>query len=268
MLQDTNALALSPFVSGQHRRFQHRGRLRHASSTPPPPPFNPNAWVTIGEDGIVTIVGPMVEMGQGVRVAALILAEDLDADGAGCASRRRRTMTGLRQPIFNNQLTTVGSFSVTGYYEKLRLAGAQARKILTPTRRPPGSASQRAPAPSPAWCAQKSNRRSATATSPRPRRCRPAAGSDEGGSEASSQFRLIGRDAGRIDVPSKVSGTAQYGIDVQLPGMLYASVLFRRCSTRRPSRSTMPRRKPSGVVKDRAAAVRRRRNRRGPSKRR
>jgi isoquinoline 1-oxidoreductase subunit beta len=41
-----------------------------------------------------------------------------------------------------------------------------------------------------------------------------------------SQFRFIGRDTGRVDVPSKVNGTAQYGIDVQLPGMLYASILF------------------------------------------
>ncbi len=41
-----------------------------------------------------------------------------------------------------------------------------------------------------------------------------------------SQFRLIGKDTGRIDVPSKVNGTAQYGIDVQIPGMLYATVLF------------------------------------------
>ncbi len=49
-----------------------------------------------------------------------------------------------------------------------------------------------------------------------------------------SQFRLIGRDAGRVDVPSKVNGTAQYGIDVQLPGMLYAAVLFPQSSTRRP----------------------------------
>ena len=41
-----------------------------------------------------------------------------------------------------------------------------------------------------------------------------------------SQFRLIGKDIERVDGPSKVNGTAQYGIDVQLPGMLYASVLF------------------------------------------
>src|SRR5262249_34013573 len=41
-----------------------------------------------------------------------------------------------------------------------------------------------------------------------------------------SQFKLIGRkDIGRVDVPSKVNGTARYGIDVQVPGMIYASVL-------------------------------------------
>ena len=40
-----------------------------------------------------------------------------------------------------------------------------------------------------------------------------------------SQFRLIGKDMPRVDVPSKVDGSAKYGIDVRLPGMVYASVL-------------------------------------------
>jgi isoquinoline 1-oxidoreductase beta subunit len=40
-----------------------------------------------------------------------------------------------------------------------------------------------------------------------------------------SEWRLIGRDTPRVEVPSKVNGTAVYGIDVQLPGMLYASIL-------------------------------------------
>ena len=39
------------------------------------------------------------------------------------------------------------------------------------------------------------------------------------------QFRLIGKDVMRIEVPSKVNGQAQYAIDVQLPGMLYGAVL-------------------------------------------
>src|SRR5215472_7862648 len=44
-------------------------------------PLASNAWVTIGEDGVITIVPPAVEMGQGVQTSLpLILAEDLDAD--------------------------------------------------------------------------------------------------------------------------------------------------------------------------------------------
>ena len=142
--------------------------------------FSPNAWVTIGEDNIVTIVAPMVEMGQGVRTSLpLLLAEDLDADW----SRVRISATPDNDQVYGNpifkvlfggeQLTTVGSFSVTGYYEKLRLAGAQARKILIANAATAWKVpAERAHAPSPAWsCTRSRTARSATATSPRPRRC-------------------------------------------------------------------------------------------------
>src|SRR2546430_14730140 len=39
------------------------------------------------------------------------------------------------------------------------------------------------------------------------------------------QYRLIGKDVIRVELPTKVNGTAQYSIDVQLPGMLYGAVL-------------------------------------------
>src|SRR5262249_50923445 len=75
----------------------------------------PNAWVTIGEDGIVTIVPPAVEMGQGVQTALpLILAEDLDADWSKvrvAATPDNDKVYG--NPAFFHQLTTVGSFAVT-----------------------------------------------------------------------------------------------------------------------------------------------------------
>lgn len=94
--------------------------------------FAPNAWVTVGEDGLITIVAPAVEMGQGVRTSLpLIVAEDLDADWSKVrigATPDNAQLYG--NPIFQNQLTTVGSLAVTGYYEKLRLAGAQARAVL------------------------------------------------------------------------------------------------------------------------------------------
>jgi isoquinoline 1-oxidoreductase subunit beta len=232
MLQDTNARTLSrrSFLvsTGAFSVAVAFGtRIETATAAAE---FNPNAWVTIGEDNIVTIVAPMVEMGQGVRTSLpLMLAEDLDADW----SRVRISATPdndqvYGNPIFNNQLTTVGSFSVTGYYEKLRLAGAQTRKILIAN----AAAAWKVPAEElttePGMVVHaKSNRKisygdiAKTATVPN-----PLPEVTKADLKPASQFRYIGRDTGRVDVPSKVNGTAQYGIDVQLPGMLYASVLF------------------------------------------
>ena len=199
-------------------------------------PYAPNAWVTIGDDNIVTIVAPMVEMGQGVRTSLpLILAEDLDADW----SKVRVSETPdddkiYGNPIFNHQLTTVGSFSVTGYYEKLRLAGAQARKILIAN----AAAAWKVPAEElttePGMVVHaKSNRKisygdiAKTATVPN-----PLPEVTKADLKPASQFRLIGKDTGRLDVPSKVNGTAQYGIDTQLPACCTRRCCSRRYSTR------------------------------------
>src|SRR3984957_2784344 len=198
-------------------------------------PFAPNAWVTIGEDGIVTIVAPMVEMGQGVRTSLpLIIAEDLDADW----SKVRVSETPDNDQVYGNplfkilfgseQLSTVGSFSVTGYYEKLRLTGAQARKILIANAATAWNVPAEELTTEPGMVVHaKSNRKisygdiAKTATVPN-----PLPEVTKADLKPASQFRFIGRDVGRVDVPSKVNGTAQYGIDVQLPGMLYASVRF------------------------------------------
>jgi isoquinoline 1-oxidoreductase beta subunit len=232
MLNDTNTLALS------RRSFLvSTGAFSVAVAFAPTlesafaaAPFNPNAWVTIGADDIVTVVAPMVEMGQGVRTSLpLILAEDLDADW----SKVRVAETPdddkvYGNPIFNHQLTTVGSFSVTGYYEKLRLVGAQTRKILIAN----AAANWKVPADElttePGMVVHAKSKRkisygdiAKTATVPN-----PLPEVTKADLKPAAQFRLIGRDTGRIDVPLKVNGTAKYGIDTELPGMLYACVLF------------------------------------------
>src|SRR5471032_2815260 len=94
--------------------------------------FKANAWVAIGGDGIITIVSPASEMGQGVMTTLpLLIAEDLDADWSKVrvvqAPSDAKT---YGNPAFGGTLTTVGSLAVRGYYEKLRIAGAQARKVL------------------------------------------------------------------------------------------------------------------------------------------
>jgi isoquinoline 1-oxidoreductase subunit beta len=192
--------------------------------------FAPNAWVTIGDDNIVTIVPPAVEMGQGVRTSLpLILAEDLDVDWNRVQVAETPDDDKIYgNPIFNHQLTTVGSFAVTGYYDVLRLAGAQARKILIAN----AAEAWKVPAdelttePGMVVHAKSSRKisygdlaKNATVPNPLPEVTKADL-------KPNSQFRLIGKDTGRIDVPSKVNGTAQYGIDTELPEMLYASVLF------------------------------------------
>jgi isoquinoline 1-oxidoreductase beta subunit len=232
MLNDTHIQALSRrsflVTTGAFSVAVAFGSLPETSSAGGS--FSPNAWVTIGEDNIVTIVAPMVEMGQGVRTSLpLILAEDLDADWSKVRVGETPDDDKIYgNPIFNMQLTTVGSFSVTGYYEKLRLAGAQARKILIANAAAAWNVQADELSTEPGMVVHaKSNRKisygdiAKTATVPNPL---PEVTKAE--LKPSSQFRLIGRDTGRIDVPSKVNGTAQFGIDTELPGMLYASVLF------------------------------------------
>jgi isoquinoline 1-oxidoreductase subunit beta len=189
-----------------------------------------NAWVTIGEDNSVTIVPPMVEMGQGVRTSLpLIFAEELDADW----SKVRITDTPdndklYGNPAFQHQLTTVGSYSVTGFYEPLRLAGAQARKVLIANAAAAWKVPESELSTEPGMVVHAKSQRkisygdiakNATVPNPLPE-------VSKADLKPSSQFRLIGHDTGRLDVPSKVNGTAHYGIDTELPGMLYAAVLF------------------------------------------
>jgi isoquinoline 1-oxidoreductase beta subunit len=193
-------------------------------------PLNVGAYVSIGEDGICTVTCPASEMGQGTRTAlAVILAEDLDADW----SRIRVVQApadGKRygNPKFNNQQQTVGSYSVTGYYLPMRLAGAQARNVLLANAAEQWKVPVGELTTEPGMVVHAKSKRkigygdlAKNAKMPDPL---PAVTKEE--LKPNSQFRLIGKDIARVDGPSKVNGTAQYGIDVQPPGLLYAAVLY------------------------------------------
>jgi isoquinoline 1-oxidoreductase beta subunit len=201
-------------------------------------PLSPNAWVTIDEDGIVTIVPPAVEMGQGVQTALpLILAEDLDADWSKV--RVAATPDDDRvygNPGFGHRLTTVGSFAVTGYYRELRLAGAQARAVLLVNAALAWQVPVAELTTEPGIVVHaKSGRRigygelakTAKVPDPLPRvtaaDLKPAA-----------QFRLIGKDVPRLDTRAKVNGAAKFGIDTQLPDMLYAAILYPSVQYQKP----------------------------------
>ena len=191
-----------------------------------------NAWVTIGTDNIVTILCPAAEMGQGVMTSLpLMLAEELDADWSKVKvefAPANPKVFGNPHELFKGAQITAASVSVPGYFMPLRTAGAQARKVLVDSV----AAEWKVPATELSTdkgfvVHKKSKRRisygDVAKFSKVPAEPPKVAEADL---KKPSQFKLIGRkNIGRVDVPLKANGTAKYGIDVQVPGMVYASVL-------------------------------------------
>ncbi len=179
--------------------------------------FGPNVWVRIEPSGKTFLTIGKQEMGQGVRTSlAMILAEELDADW---------TQVSLVQaqpgPDFK-ELGTGGSWSVGGSWKRLRLAGAAAREMLV------AAAAAR-------WgvAADACRTSNGTVTSGARKPIRygelvadaaklpvPAAPK----LKPIADYKLVGSRVKRLDGPRIVDGTARYGIDVKVPGLLYASI--------------------------------------------
>lgn len=191
-----------------------------------------NAWVTIGTDDSVTVMVPTAEMGQGTLTALpLILAEELDADWSKVRTEfapPNPKIYGNPHPLLNGGQASLGSIAISGYYMPMRMAGAQARRVLldavaarweVPIGELTTDSNKVVHAKSGLRIAYGEIAKFATVPAELPK----IGVSDL---KQPAQFRLIGRtDIGRSDVPSKVNGSAIYGIDVQVPGMVYATVL-------------------------------------------
>jgi isoquinoline 1-oxidoreductase beta subunit len=185
-------------------------------------------WVTLSTDGTVYIMSPATEMGQGSLTAIpVILADAMDADWSRVklvAAPPDDKVYG--NPRFANAMYTAGSATVTGYFTPMRVFGQQVRYVLLDNAARHWNVPMAELATIPgAVVHQKTNRTltygeiAAFATVP-----------DKAPEIAlepldKARFRLVGTDVGRVDVPGKVNGTAQYSIDVQVPGMLYGAIL-------------------------------------------
>ena len=191
--------------------------------------FSPNAWMHVATSGTVTIYSPASEMGQGTMTAMpLILAEDMDLDWARVKVEQAPTNPrAFGNPRFGGGMVTGASRTTQGYYEILRLAGLQARQIMILAAAEKLGVPAAELSTEPHTVVHKASGRklgygeiAAFAKVP----ATPPAVT-KADLKPVSQFRLIGRDQPRVDVPAKTTGKAGYGIDVRLPGMLYATVL-------------------------------------------
>jgi isoquinoline 1-oxidoreductase subunit beta len=192
--------------------------------------FKANAWVSVADDGTVTIMAPAAEMGQGVMTTLpLIIAEEMDADWRKVKvvqSPVDKTY-GNPWPIAGGLLITAGSASVFFYWDKLRPIGAQTRKVLcwnaAEILKVPASELTTEPgfvvhAPSKRKLSYGQIAKHAKLPDPM-----PEVGKND--LKTPTQYRYLGKQVPRVDVPLKVNGAARYGLDTQIPGMIYAAML-------------------------------------------
>ncbi|HEY6004798.1 MAG TPA: molybdopterin cofactor-binding domain-containing protein [Anaeromyxobacter sp.] len=197
-------------------------------------------WVSIATDGTVFIQSPATEMGQGSLTALpLILAEELDADWSKVRIVRAPPIDELYgNPGFGGMMYTAASNAVKSYFTPLRIFGAQVRRVLmeNAARRWDVPLSELTTEPGVVVHA-KSGRRlgygEIAAFAQVPAKA-PEVKPEE--LKKPSEFRLIGHDVMRVDLPSKVNGSAQYSIDVHVPGMLYGALVRTPVENGKPER--------------------------------
>ena len=186
--------------------------------------FAPNQWLRIDRDGVVTIINSVPEMGQGsMTTMPMIVADELDAEW----DRIRVEAAPTDPKVYGNPVTGQqsygGSRGVRDHLEPLRKAGAAAPLMLPHAAAPERGVPRDEVTTHPGGVKHlPSGRRllygqlvDKAQTLPVPQN--PPL-------KTKDQFRYIGKDRPRVDVPQKVNGQAVYGIDVSVPGMLVASI--------------------------------------------
>ena len=202
-----------------------------------------NSYVHIGTDGSITLMFGGSEMGQGIKTGlAQILAEELMVDW---------NQVTVQQALVDPTVTyiTGGSSAVSGRYTSLRTAGAAAREMLIQAAMGVAGDSNRAnytavsaivtyagpnPVSPKSWSYGALSVAAAGLTAPaNPPLTDPA------------NFRLIGKPIQRVDIPSKVDGSAKFGIDTWFPDMVFAAI--KHCPTIGGVLATTPT-KPSSAI--------------------
>jgi isoquinoline 1-oxidoreductase subunit beta len=187
-----------------------------------------NHYVTLYTDGTVAIMSPACEMGQGSLTSLpRIVADEMDAEWARVRIVPAPPNDKLYgNPQFRHLQYTAGSATVTGYFNNLRQFGAQVRYVLmdNAARHWGVPLAELTTEPGVVLHA-KSGRRIGYGEIAAFAKVPAQAPEVEVVPVSKADFRLIGTDVGRVDVPGKVNGTAQYSIDVQVPGMVYGAIL-------------------------------------------
>jgi isoquinoline 1-oxidoreductase beta subunit len=195
-------------------------RVAEAAATP----TAITAWISISTDETVTILIGAQEMGQGILTGlAQIAAEELVVSWGKVRAHHAPAAAVYANPFMGGQMTG-GSTSMRGFFKAMQVAGAQVREMLKQA----GAAALGVPISAvtvkngAVWAGSNSRtygQLAVAASVLSPPASPPILGSG----------RYVGKSMPRVDLPAKVDGSAVFGIDVRVPGMLHA--VIKQCPT-------------------------------------
>jgi isoquinoline 1-oxidoreductase beta subunit len=194
---------------------------RAGASVPAGKTLQPDAFVRVAPDDSITVVIGKAEMGQGIYTGlAMALAEELDVD----PNRVNVEFAGA-DAAFNVPGTTLqftgGSMSTSSTYQQMREAGARARAMLmaAAAQRWEVDAALLTTGDGKVYEGSKSLSYGQLADA-----ASALAVPEKVTLKDAASFRYLGKPQKRLDAPMKVDGSAKFGIDVRLPGMLFAVI--------------------------------------------
>src|SRR5438046_4725555 len=185
--------------------------------------FAPNAFVRIAPDDSVTIIANHSEMGQGIYTSLpMLLNEELEADWSRIKVEAAPVDAAYNHTVFGVQMTG-GSTTTPSEWERFRKMGAMARLMLVDAAAQKWNVSAASCHVAKGVVIHAASGNKATygsladpASQLKPPQNIPL--------KDPKQFTLVGKPTRRLDTPSKTNGSAQFGLDVKVPGMLYAVV--------------------------------------------
>jgi len=191
--------------------------------------FDPSVWYSIAPDGIVTITCGKADMGQHIAsTMAQIICEELGASWKDMRVQLASNDPKFNDPVLGAQITG-GSWSTMMNFDAMSRAGAAGRIALTE-------------AAAAAMGVQAGDLvvRDSTITNPKSKKSMTFAEIVKSGKatktftpdelkaiklKSPDQYTMIGVAVPQLDIPSKTNGTAKYGIDVMLPGMVHGALV-------------------------------------------
>ena len=213
-------LQLSALAGGGLALNFHLSPLAKAQG-PGGPPLTPQAFIHIGPDSVVTIMARASESGQGMRnMFPMLIAEELDVEWKDVRVQQAE----LNEKIYGPQYSGGSSNTPTGW-DPMRRVGAAGRQLLITAAAQTWGVPEGECSTTPGKVQHLGSGKSATYGELAEKAAAlPAPALSSVKLKDPKDYHIIGHSAPNVDAHAIVTGKPLFGIDVQLPGMLYASI--------------------------------------------